>query len=79
MTGINHFPALLAAIRQAAPELSLGAAKHAGNKIANHIRRSHQDCYGIEVSRRPLSGPGYFDHFEIEASGTRLYVRQTVD
>ncbi len=77
--GRNQFQRLEAAVRSAFPEFSEGAVTHAANNITNKIRRGHFDCHGIEVSRRPLDDDGYYTHFEVEASGTTVYVRMTVD
>lgn len=74
----NHFPAVKGKIQKSFPELDDGAVTHAANKITNEIRRGH-DCYGVDVSRRPLDNEGYYHHFGIEVSGTQIYVRLTVD
>lgn len=75
----NHFSAIQARVREAFPEFDEGAVRHASNKITNELRRGHYDIYNIDVSRDPMGDDGYFVHFEIEASGTTVYVRVTVD
>lgn len=75
----DHFPDILDRVHLAAPELDEGAARHAGNLIARHIRRSRTDCYGIEVSKSPMDVHGYCRLFQVEASGIVLHVRAMVD
>jgi hypothetical protein len=75
----NHFPAIQDRVRSAFPEFDEGAVRHASNNITNKIRQSHQDCWGVDVSREPMGDDGYYSHFEVEASGKTVYVRITVD
>lgn len=77
--GKNHFPEIQARVREAFPEFDEGAVRHASNNITNKIRQSHQDCWGVDVSRKPMNDDGYYNHFEVEASGKTVYVRITVD
>lgn len=75
----DHFAAIQARVREEFSEFDEGAVRHASNKIANEIRRGHFDVYNIDVSHGPMGDDGYYVHFEVEASGTTVYVRVTVD
>ena len=75
----SHYVELEKRIRTAFPELSDGAIGHALNKITNTIRRGNFDCYYVDISKGWLCGTGYYHHFDVEASGVRIYVRVTVD
>lgn len=75
----DHFAAIQSRVREEFPEFDDGAVRHASNKITNEIRRGHFDVYNIDVSHGPMDDNGYYVHFNVEASGTTVYVRVTVD
>lgn len=75
----DFFPAIMGKVKAAFPEFDDGAVRHASNNITNKIRRGHFDCWGIDVDRSPMDDNGQYVHFEVEASGTVVYVRVTVD
>jgi hypothetical protein len=75
----DHFAAIQRRVREEFPEFDEGAVRHASNKITNEIRRGHFDVHNIDVSHGTMDDNGYYVHFEVEAGGTTVYVRVTVD